>query len=155
MISSIVSSLVSHSFTSTSKIEFLSEGAIFFEMAAQYELSGNYKKALIWYFHSALRGHTESFNNIGVLRGSLVMSSATTLAEALWLQEHGADVVIAQGVEAGGHRGLFLSNDLNLQLPLSELLPACLEHLTIPIIAAGGLPISWQRYGYVAASCRD
>ena len=71
--------------------------------------------------------------------GSLVMSSATTLAEALWLQEHGADVVIAQGVEAGGHRGLFLSNDLNLQLPLSELLPACLEHLTIPIIAAGGI----------------
>lgn len=71
--------------------------------------------------------------------GSLVMSSATTLAEALWLQKHGADVVIAQGVEAGGHRGLFLSNDLNLQLPLSELLPACLEHLTIPVIAAGGI----------------
>ena len=68
MISPIVSSLLSHSFTSTSKIDFLSEGAIFFEMAAQYELSGNYKKALIWYFHSALRGHTESFNNIGVLR---------------------------------------------------------------------------------------
>ena len=76
--------------------------------------------------------------------GSLVMSSATTVAEALWLQEHGADVVIAQGVEAGGHRGLFLSDDLNLQLPLSELLPACLEQLTIPVIAAGGIGTAEQ-----------
>jgi len=71
--------------------------------------------------------------------GSLVMSSATTLAEALWLQQHGADVVIAQGVEAGGHRGLFLSADLSLQLPLAELLSACLAHLSIPVIAAGGI----------------
>ena len=76
--------------------------------------------------------------------GSVVMSSATTVAEAIWLQEHGADVVIAQGVEAGGHRGLFLSHDLDLQLPLSELLPACLEHLRIPVIAAGGMGTAEQ-----------
>lgn len=76
--------------------------------------------------------------------GSLVLSSATTLTEALWLQEHGVDVVIAQGVEAGGHRGLFLSADLNFQLPLSELLPVCLEQLTIPVIAAGGIGSAQQ-----------
>ena len=47
--------------------------------------------------------------------GSLVLSSATTVAEAQWLQAHGADAVIAQGMEAGGHRGMFLSDDLGQQ----------------------------------------
>lgn len=71
--------------------------------------------------------------------GSLVLSSATTLEEGLWLQAHGADMVIAQGVEAGGHRGIFLSNDLHRQIPLRELLPQLTRALRIPVIAAGGI----------------
>lgn len=73
--------------------------------------------------------------------GSLVMSSATTVEEALWLQAHGADVVIAQGLEAGGHRGHFLraDHDLEGQAPLERLLPALKAALALPIVAAGGL----------------
>ncbi len=71
--------------------------------------------------------------------GSLVLSSATTVAEAQWLQAHGADAVIAQGLEAGGHRGMFLSDALDQQLGLSRLLPAVLAAVNLPVIAAGGL----------------
>ena len=71
--------------------------------------------------------------------GSLVLSSATTVAEAQWLQAHGADAVIAQGLEAGGHRGMFLSDDLGQQRGLSNLLPKILATVSIPVIAAGGL----------------
>lgn len=55
--------------------------------------------------------------------GSLVLSSATTVAEALWLQAHGADAIIAQGLEAGGHRGMFLTDELSTQLGTFALLP--------------------------------
>ncbi len=71
--------------------------------------------------------------------GGLVMSSATTLEEAEWLADKGADVVIAQGIEAGGHRGIFLTADLATQLPTMELLQACVANLEVPIIAAGGI----------------
>ncbi len=71
--------------------------------------------------------------------GSLVLSTATTLDEALWLQAHGADGVIVQGLEAGGHRGHFLSRDVRLQANLMDLLPRVVEALDIPVIAAGGL----------------
>jgi len=72
-------------------------------------------------------------------RGCIVLSSATTLDEGLWLQAHGADMVIAQGLEAGGHRGLFLSDDLSRQSPLAVLLPELVQALSIPVIAAGGI----------------
>jgi nitronate monooxygenase len=71
--------------------------------------------------------------------GVCVMASATTVDEALWLQAQGADVVIAQGLEAGGHRGHFLSDDLGLQRPLHQLLPAVVAAVRVPVIAAGGL----------------
>lgn len=71
--------------------------------------------------------------------GSLVLSTATTLDEAMWLQTHGADAVIVQGLEAGGHRGHFLSQDVRLQAGLMDLLPRVVEALDIPVIAAGGL----------------
>lgn len=71
--------------------------------------------------------------------GSQVWASATTVDEARWLQDHGADVVIAQGWEAGGHRGHFLSDDLQLQHPLWTLLPQVLHAVSVPVIAAGGL----------------
>ncbi|MDX3775234.1 nitronate monooxygenase [Chromatiaceae bacterium AAb-1] len=71
--------------------------------------------------------------------GAKVVSSATTVAEAIWLEQHGADIIIAQGLEAGGHRGHFLSDDLNQQLPLADLLPRVLQVVNLPVVAAGGI----------------
>lgn len=71
--------------------------------------------------------------------GSRVLSSATTVEEAVWLQAHGADAVIAQGWEAGGHRGHFLSADLTRQAGLMALLPQVVKAVSIPVIAAGGI----------------
>lgn len=71
--------------------------------------------------------------------GSKVLASATTVAEARWLEAHGADVVIAQGVEAGGHRGMFLSDDIASQPGLFALLPQVRDAVTVPVIAAGGI----------------
>jgi nitronate monooxygenase len=71
--------------------------------------------------------------------GSLVMASATTVAEARWLEAHGADVIIAQGVEAGGHRGMFLDKDINTQVGTFALLPQIVHAVTVPVVAAGGI----------------
>lgn len=71
--------------------------------------------------------------------GTKVLSSATTLDEARWLAAQGVDAVIAQGLEAGGHRGHFLSDDLGRQLGTFALLPQCVRALRVPVIAAGGL----------------
>ena len=80
--------------------------------------------------------------------GSKVISSATTVEEALWLEEYGADVIIAQGVEAGGHRGMFLSHDLNSQMGTFALLPQIVEAVNVPVVAAGGIA---EANGVVAA----
>lgn len=71
--------------------------------------------------------------------GSVVLSSATTVEEALWLQAHGADAVIAQGLEAGGHRGMFLTTELGTQLGTFALLPQVVAAVQVPVIAAGGI----------------
>jgi nitronate monooxygenase len=71
--------------------------------------------------------------------GSKVLASATTVDEARWLEEHGADAVIAQGVEAGGHRGIFLTDDLTTQLGTFALLPQVVAAVRVPVIAAGGI----------------
>nr|WP_024306690.1 nitronate monooxygenase [Pseudomonas sp. P818] len=71
--------------------------------------------------------------------GAKILSSATTLDEALWLQERGVDAVIAQGLEAGGHRGHFLDHDLSRQLGTFALLPQLVDALNVPVIAAGGI----------------
>ena len=68
-----------------------------------------------------------------------VLSSATTVDEAMWLEAHGADAVIAQGLEAGGHRGSFLSDDLTRQLGTFALVPQIVERVRVPVIAAGGI----------------
>ena len=71
--------------------------------------------------------------------GAVVLSSATTLEEGRWLERHGADIVIAQGIDAGGHRGHFLSDDLALQPSTLDLVRALRNTLSVPIIAAGGI----------------
>lgn len=71
--------------------------------------------------------------------GALVLSTATTVEEARWLAAHGADGVIAQGWEAGGHRGHFLSDDLALHRPTLELVRAVRAAVDLPVIAAGGI----------------
>jgi nitronate monooxygenase len=72
-------------------------------------------------------------------RGAKIISSATMVEEALWLQAHGADAIIAQGLEAGGHRGMFLSDDLNTQVGTFALLPQIVKAVQVPVIAAGGI----------------
>ncbi len=71
--------------------------------------------------------------------GSMVVSSATTVEEARWLEAHGADAIIAQGLEAGGHRGMFLSADLTTQVGTLALLPQVVKAVSVPVIAAGGI----------------
>jgi nitronate monooxygenase len=71
--------------------------------------------------------------------GSKVFSSATTVEEALWLEARGVDAVIAQGLEAGGHRGMFLTKDLASQLGTLALVPQIARAVGVPIIAAGGI----------------
>ena len=80
--------------------------------------------------------------------GSLVWSSATTVQEALWLQANGVDAVIAQGLEAGGHRGMFLTDDLSTQIGTFALLPQIVNAVSVPVIAAGGIATN---QGLVAA----
>lgn len=71
--------------------------------------------------------------------GATVLSSATTVEEALWLQDQGADAIIAQGLEAGGHRGMFLTVDITTQLGTFALLPQIVRAVRLPVIAAGGI----------------
>jgi nitronate monooxygenase len=71
--------------------------------------------------------------------GARVLSTATTVEEAVWLEKHGADAVIAQGLEAGGHRGMFLTDDLSTQVGTMALLPQIVDVVKIPVIAAGGI----------------
>ncbi|MET0509150.1 MAG: nitronate monooxygenase [Burkholderiaceae bacterium] len=71
--------------------------------------------------------------------GARVLAAATTVDEGRWLEAHGADAVIAQGIEAGGHRALFLGDDLGGQRPLLVLLDDLVATLAVPIVAAGGI----------------
>lgn len=78
------------------------------------------------------------------LWGGTVLGNATTVDEALWLQERGADAIIVQGSEAGGHRGMFLTDDIHTQMPLACLLPAIRKHTDGSLIAAGGIRTAAQ-----------
>ena len=71
--------------------------------------------------------------------GAKVLSSATTVEEARWLEARGVDAVIAQGVEAGGHRGMFLTDDISTQVGTMALVPQVVRAVAIPVIAAGGI----------------
>jgi nitronate monooxygenase len=71
--------------------------------------------------------------------GAIVMSSATIVREAVWLEERGVDVVIAQGAEAGGHRGMFLTDNIAEQVGTFALLPQVVDAVKVPVIATGGV----------------
>jgi nitronate monooxygenase len=71
--------------------------------------------------------------------GSVILSSATTIAEARYLEQHGVDAIIAQGIEAGGHRGMFLTSDLDTQVGTFALLPQIVQAVEVPVIASGGI----------------
>ena len=68
-----------------------------------------------------------------------ILSTATSVREAKWLESHGCDAVIAQGVEAGGHRGMFLETNIATQIGLFSLLPQVRYAVSVPVIAAGGI----------------
>jgi len=71
--------------------------------------------------------------------GARILASATTVDEGRWLEAHGVDAIIAQGVEAGGHRGMFLTDDLTTQLGTLALVPQLVRAVNVPVIAAGGI----------------
>jgi nitronate monooxygenase len=71
--------------------------------------------------------------------GCIVISSATTVKEAIWLEENGADAIIAQGAEAGGHRGMFLTENIAEQPGTFALVPQIVDAVKVPVIAAGGI----------------
>lgn len=68
-----------------------------------------------------------------------VLSSATTADEAVWLEARGCDAIIAQGAEAGGHRGIFLADDVANQPGTFALVPQVVDAVRVPVIAAGGI----------------
>ncbi|MFL6541977.1 MAG: NAD(P)H-dependent flavin oxidoreductase [Chthoniobacterales bacterium] len=71
--------------------------------------------------------------------GGKILSSATTVDEARWLEARGVDIIVAQGWEAGGHRGHFLSDDLTMQPGTFALVPQIVNAVRVPVVAAGGI----------------
>ena len=71
--------------------------------------------------------------------GATILASATTLAEARWLEARGVDAIVAQGIEAGGHRGNFLTGDMSTQVETLTLVRQMVDAIRVPVIAAGGI----------------
>jgi len=71
--------------------------------------------------------------------GAKIISSATSVDEARWLEDQGCDAIVAQGYEAGGHRGMFLTDDVSTQVGTMALVPQVVDAVKVPVIAAGGI----------------
>jgi nitronate monooxygenase len=104
--------------------------------ARNIELLADFKPTVVS-FHFGLPSN-ELLAQVRAL-GAKLVSSATTVDEARWLEAHGVDAIIAQGLEAGGHRGNFLSEDLSGQMGTFALLPQIVRAVNVPVIAAGGI----------------
>lgn len=100
------------------------------------EIVEEYKPEVVS-FHFGLP--EQAFLNRVKASGCLVLSSATTVEEARWLEDHGCDAIIAQGYEAGGHRGMFLKEDIATQPGTFALVPQVVDAVKVPVIAAGGI----------------
>ena len=87
--------------------------------------------------------------------GCKVICSATTRREALWLAERGVDAIIAQGAEAGGHRGMFIETEVATQIGTFALVQQIVEAVKLPVIAAGGIGDAKRyRRGVCSRRCR-
>ena len=90
--------------------------------------------------------------------GMKIIASATSVDEARWLEDRGCDAIIAQGYEAGGHRGNFLSDDISTQAGTMALVPQVVDAVKVPVIAAGGIARcareSWRRLRWRPRRCR-
>jgi len=71
--------------------------------------------------------------------GAKIVSSATSVEEARWLEDEGCDAIVAQGYEAGGHRGMFLMQDVSTQVGTMALVPQLADAVKVPVVAAGGI----------------
>src|SRR5262249_43091992 len=71
--------------------------------------------------------------------GAKIISSATSVDEARWLEDQGCDAIVAQGYEAGGHRGMFLTQDIYTQVGTMALVPQVVDAVKVPVIASGGI----------------
>lgn len=71
--------------------------------------------------------------------GAIVIGAATIVREAVWLEQNGVDAIIAQGAEAGGHRGMFLTENIASQPGTMSLVPQVVDAVRVPVIAAGGI----------------
>ena len=71
--------------------------------------------------------------------GAKILSTATTVEEARWLEAEGCDATVAQGIEAGGHRGMFPTDDVSTQIGTLSLVPRVVDSVKVPVIAAGGI----------------
>lgn len=69
----------------------------------------------------------------------ILMGTATTVREAVETENAGMDLVVAQGSEAGGHRGSFVNRDQQSLIGLMSLIPQVVDTISIPVIAAGGI----------------
>ena len=71
--------------------------------------------------------------------GAKIISSATSVDEARWLEDQGCDAIVAQGYEAGGHRGMFFTQEVSTQIGALALVPQVVDAVKVPVIAAGGI----------------
>jgi len=100
------------------------------------KLMGQFKPAVVsFHFGLPKAEWVQQLKNWGLQ----IWSSATTVEEAQWLEQQGVDAIIAQGLEAGGHRGMFLTEDISTQVGTMSLLPQLAKAVTLPIIGAGGI----------------
>jgi nitronate monooxygenase len=99
---------------------------------------------LVAEFHPEAVSFHFGLPDAGLLRrvrqtGAKIFSSATSVNEAHWLEGRGCDAIIAQGLEAGGHRGMFLTEDVSTQAGIMALVPQVVDAVKVPVIAAGGI----------------